>query len=322
MTLSNGLGGFADGGRAYVLALNGTDETPMPWTNVIANPRFGTMITVSGSAHTWSENSRENRLTPFANDPTSDPTAEALFIRDDESGDFWSPTPGPLVRTAGSGRVVVRHSAGLTHFSRHTHGISHTLDVFVDTEDPVKFSRLTIGQRRRPRPNAQHLRVQRVGARAATRRPSAVRRHRARHRHRCGPGKKCLQPGMGTPRRVLARKRSARFGDRRPLLVHRAQRQCCRSRRRCSRRSSPRQLGDGAGSVRSASGEDCAATRRAPARRVPPWRRDRSRTCRASDRTSRAHRRRRLAAQSRAGVVERHTRARSTSARRTTRSMR
>ena len=58
----------------------------MPWANVIANPHFGTIVTASGSAHTWSENSRENRLTPFANDPVSDPTAEALFIRDDETG--------------------------------------------------------------------------------------------------------------------------------------------------------------------------------------------------------------------------------------------
>jgi cyclic beta-1,2-glucan synthetase len=144
VTLSNGLGGFADDGRAYELLLNGSDETPMPWTNVIANPRFGTIITASGSSHTWSVNSRENRLTPFANDPTSDPTAEALFVRDDDSGDSWSPTPGPLPRTADSGRLVVRHTAGLTHFARQTHGINHTLDIFVDADDPVKFSLLTI----------------------------------------------------------------------------------------------------------------------------------------------------------------------------------
>ena len=72
-----------------------TEETPLPWANVIANPQFGTVVTASGSAYTWSENSRENRLTPFANDPVSDPTAEALFVRDDETGEAWSPTPGP-----------------------------------------------------------------------------------------------------------------------------------------------------------------------------------------------------------------------------------
>ncbi len=144
MTLTNGRGGFADDGRSYAIVLNGADETPMPWVNVIANPRFGTLITESGAAHTWSGNSREHRLTPFANDPVSDPTAEALYVRDDETGEAWSPTPGPMPRDSSSGRCVIRHTAGLTHFARATHGVEHELDVFVDADDPVKFSRLTL----------------------------------------------------------------------------------------------------------------------------------------------------------------------------------
>ncbi len=143
MALANDLGGFTDDGRAYTIVLEGARETPMPWVNVIANPRFGTIVTASGSAHTWSGNSRENRLTPFANDPVSDPTGEALFVRDDDTGEAWSPTPGPMPRPA-AGRCVVRHSAGSTHFSRATHGIEHGLDVFVDADDPVKFSLLTL----------------------------------------------------------------------------------------------------------------------------------------------------------------------------------
>jgi cyclic beta-1,2-glucan synthetase len=143
MTLTNGLGGFTDHGRSYAIVLEGTAETPMPWVNVIANPRFGTIVTASGAAHTWSGNSRENRLTPFANDPITDPTGEALFVRDEETGESWSPTPGPLARTA-AGRSIVRHTAGLTQFSRAAHGIIHDLDVFVDAEDPVKFSLLTL----------------------------------------------------------------------------------------------------------------------------------------------------------------------------------
>jgi len=144
LALANGVGGFADKGREYVIVLDGEDETPMPWANVIANPRFGTIVTASGSTTTWSANSRENRLTPFANDPTTDPTAEAIFIRDDESGEVWTPTPGPLARSADSGRMVIYHAAGLTRFSRHTNGMSHELEVFVHTGDPVKFSRLTV----------------------------------------------------------------------------------------------------------------------------------------------------------------------------------
>ena len=74
-------------GREYAIILEAGQETPLPWANVIANPAFGTVVTASGSAYTWSENSRENRLTPFANDPVTDPTSEALFVRDDETGD-------------------------------------------------------------------------------------------------------------------------------------------------------------------------------------------------------------------------------------------
>jgi cyclic beta-1,2-glucan synthetase len=144
MTLTNGLGGFTDDGRAYAIVLEGDEETPMPWANIIANPHFGTIVTASGSAHTWSENSRENRLTSFANDPIVDPTSEALFVRDDDSGDAWSPTPGPMRRDARSGRFVIRHRAGITEFARTTRGIRHALDVFVDVEDPVKYSLLTV----------------------------------------------------------------------------------------------------------------------------------------------------------------------------------
>ncbi len=144
LALANNLGGFSEDGRDYLVVLEGDQETPLPWANVIANPTLGTVVTASGSAYTWSENSRENRITPFANDPVADPTAEALFIRDDETGETWCPAPGPMPRTAADGRFVVRHSAGLTRFARATHGVSHELDIFVDAKDPVKFSLLKL----------------------------------------------------------------------------------------------------------------------------------------------------------------------------------
>jgi cyclic beta-1,2-glucan synthetase len=75
--LGNGLGGFSADGREYVVVLEGARETPLPWANVIANPAFGTIVTASGSAFTWAENSRENRLTPFANDPSPIPARSA-----------------------------------------------------------------------------------------------------------------------------------------------------------------------------------------------------------------------------------------------------
>jgi len=144
LTLAHEWGGFTDQGRTYAMVLSGDAETPMPWVNVMANPMFGTIVSASGAAQTWSGNSRENRLTPFANDPISDPTGEAIFIRDDETGEAWTPTPGPLPRSPESGPCLVQHSAGLTRFTRATHGITHELEIFVDAVDPVKFSLLTL----------------------------------------------------------------------------------------------------------------------------------------------------------------------------------
>ena len=96
LVMENGLGGFAPDGREYVIVLDGERETPLPWSNVIANPGVGTIVSSSGSAFTWAGNSRENRLTPFANDPLTDPTAEAVYLRDDDSGAVWGATPAPL----------------------------------------------------------------------------------------------------------------------------------------------------------------------------------------------------------------------------------
>jgi cyclic beta-1,2-glucan synthetase len=152
LTFSNGFGGFTDEGRTYAIVLDGDQETPAPWANVIANEHFGTILSNSGSATTWSVNSRENRLTPFANDPVTDRGGEALFIRDDDTGRAWCPTPGPMPRSASSGRILIRHAAGATRFTRSIDGIHHQLDVFVDDEDPVRLAVLTLSN------TSQHLR--------------------------------------------------------------------------------------------------------------------------------------------------------------------
>ena len=144
LVIANGLGGFSRDGREYVVVLEGDRETPLPWANVLANPEFGTIVTASGASYTWAENSRANRLTPFANDPVTDPTAEAIFVRDDDGGGVWAATPGPMRRDDLSGRWVVRHGGGATRFSHAVGSISQDLDIFVHPDDPVKFSLLTL----------------------------------------------------------------------------------------------------------------------------------------------------------------------------------
>ena len=147
----NGFGGFSEDGREYVVVLDGEAETPLPWANVLANPGFGSIVSASGSAFTWSENSRENRITPFANDPVVDPTGEAIFLRDEVHGHVWGATPGPLPRREDTGRWICRHTQGASRFEHESDGIRHGLEVFVDAREPVKFMVLNL-ENASPRP--------------------------------------------------------------------------------------------------------------------------------------------------------------------------
>ena len=137
----NGFGGFTRDGHEYVITLGNGQMTPAPWVNVIANPFFGTIVSESGSAYTWVENAHEFRLTPWSNDPVQDATGEALYIRDEETGQFWSPTPLPA---RGATPYVIRHGFGYTVFEHTENGIASELWVYVAMDAPVKFSVLKL----------------------------------------------------------------------------------------------------------------------------------------------------------------------------------
>jgi len=141
----NGLGGFANGGREYVTILGPGQSTPAPWLNVIANASFGFQVSESGSGYTWSGNSRENQLTPWSNDPVGDPVSEAIYVRDDDSGELWGPTAQPI-RCEGS-TYVARHGPGYSRFEHLHDGIGLNLVQFVSLEDSLKISVLTIDNR-------------------------------------------------------------------------------------------------------------------------------------------------------------------------------
>jgi cyclic beta-1,2-glucan synthetase len=140
----NGLGGFTPDGREYVTRLDHGECTPAPWVNVVANPAFGFQVSESGSGSTWSVNSRENKLTPWSNDPVSDTPGEAFYVRDEENGTIWGPTCLPI-REAGP--YVIRHGQGYSRFEHTSHGIGLDLLQFVPPRDPIKISRLTIHNR-------------------------------------------------------------------------------------------------------------------------------------------------------------------------------
>jgi cyclic beta-1,2-glucan synthetase len=150
----NGFGGFSADGREYVVRMpwepgRGLRRPPLPWTNVIANEGFGFLVSETGSGSTWSVNSREHRLTPWSNDPVLDPHGEALWLRDDATGRFWSPVPGP---TPAPAAYEARHGFGSTTFRHESGGLYQEVCCFADAREGVRVTRVRLTNRTdRPR---------------------------------------------------------------------------------------------------------------------------------------------------------------------------
>ncbi len=137
----NGTGGFTADGKEYKIIIDKDSITPAPWANIIANPTIGTVVSETGSAYTWAVNAHEYRITPWHNDPVTDISGEAFYLRDEETGLFWSPSPFPA---KGDSNYITTHGFGYTCYEHIENGISSHMKVFVDQEAPVKFVVLTI----------------------------------------------------------------------------------------------------------------------------------------------------------------------------------
>ena len=172
----NGLGGFAAEGREYVVVLDEAQWTPAPWINVIANAQFGFLASADGSGSTWSLNAQQNQITPWSNDPVGDAPAEAIYVRDEETGDLWSATPLPIREP--SQTYVVRHGFGYSRYEHTSHGIALDLLQFVPLEDSIKISRLKIINQSGRNTATVHHALLGLGAGKSARQNGALHRHR------------------------------------------------------------------------------------------------------------------------------------------------
>lgn len=141
----NGVGGFTQDGKEYVIYLGPNEHAPAPWVNVIGNSQLGAIVTETGLGASWYGNSQTNRLTSWSNDPLLNPINDTIYIRDNELGTFWTPTPSPI-RELDAYRT--RHGQGYTCFEHNSHGIEQNLLIFIPVNDnegpPIRVQRLTL----------------------------------------------------------------------------------------------------------------------------------------------------------------------------------
>ncbi|MDU1855341.1 MAG: glycosyl transferase, partial [Clostridium baratii] len=137
----NGYGGFDKKDYSYVIKLSNYKSTPAPWINVISNDNFGFFISETGASHTWCKNSRENKITPWSNDWVKDPLGEAVYVRDNNSGTYFSITPKPV---RDGGEYIIRHGFGYSSFSHNSKDINSSMIVFAPRNENLKIQKVVL----------------------------------------------------------------------------------------------------------------------------------------------------------------------------------
>ncbi|MEO5902913.1 MAG: glucoamylase family protein [Gemmatimonadaceae bacterium] len=139
----NGIGGF-NSNHEYEIRLDRGSIPPAPWVNVIGNAAGGFIVSETGTGVSWAGNSYFYRLTPWQNDPVRDPAGECIYIRDDDTGDVWTPTPEPIREESA---YTIRHGAGYSTFDHTRGGVETKLRMGMPETDPVKLQVLSITNR-------------------------------------------------------------------------------------------------------------------------------------------------------------------------------
>ena len=144
LAFDNGYGGFSSDGKSYSIYLEGAMQTPAPWINVISSKDFGFLVSERGMGTTWAINSGENRITTWHNDAVLDTPSEAIYLRDEDTGQTWCPTPGPKRDGAA---YLITHKPGCSVFDHISYGIEQNLKLFMHPGKPVKIAQLKITNR-------------------------------------------------------------------------------------------------------------------------------------------------------------------------------
>jgi cyclic beta-1,2-glucan synthetase len=148
----NGYGGFKNDGSVYEIKLNKHHTTPMPYSNILANQHFGTLVTESTLGNTWNINSQLNKLTNWTNDPISNDPGEIVYIKDKDSNNIWSATLLPCKTDA---NYTTEHTQGKSTFKTQYESIETETTVYVPQKDKVKIIAVKIKNNSNKKRNLQ-----------------------------------------------------------------------------------------------------------------------------------------------------------------------
>jgi len=137
----NEYGGFSEDGKEYIIRINRKNNVPVPWSNILANKSFGTVVTSSMGGYTWSKNSRLNRISAWANNPANDIPSEIIYLKDIDYNKAWSLGLMPMPDDED---YYCYYGFGYAKFYHASLGLIQETEVFVPKEDNIKINIIRI----------------------------------------------------------------------------------------------------------------------------------------------------------------------------------
>ncbi len=147
----NGFGGFSDDGKEYTIKSNKNEKLMRAWSNVIANEKFGTIVTNNMGGFTYSKNSRLNRITAWANMPSNDIPSEIIYMRDLKyPKNVWTLNSNVIPDDED---YFVTFGFGYAKYTHTSLDLIQETEVFVPKEDSAKINIIrlknTLSERRK-----------------------------------------------------------------------------------------------------------------------------------------------------------------------------
>lgn len=133
----NSSGGFTEDGKEYVIKMNKNKKLPAPWSNVLTNEKFGTIVTSNMGGYTWSKNSRLNRISSWINMPDNDIPSEIIYLKDMMYNKKWTLNFSPM---PDENNYYVFYGFGYAKYYHASLGIIQETEVFVPKNYGVKIN--------------------------------------------------------------------------------------------------------------------------------------------------------------------------------------
>ena len=120
-------GYFDDSRREYVIT---RPDTPAPWANYLGSPEYGALISGNAGGYSFVKSGANGRILRYIFDGQDRP-GRYIYIRDNESGDYWSASWQPVGKDLKEYKTECRHGLSYTTIISEYSGIRSEVTWYV-----------------------------------------------------------------------------------------------------------------------------------------------------------------------------------------------